>query len=77
VIDRLTTRLQTIGFQRLNEKLAMKSEWWRGAVIYQVYPRSFFDSDDNGTGDLAGITQKLDYIANLGVDAIWTSPFFK
>ena len=55
----------------------MKSEWWRGAVIYQIYPRSFFDSDDNGTGDLAGITQKLDYIANLGVDAIWISPFFE
>ena len=55
----------------------MKSEWWRGAVIYQIYPRSFFDSDDNGTGDLAGITRKLDYIANLGVDAIWISPFFK
>ena len=55
----------------------MKSEWWRGAVIYQVYPRSFFDANDDGTGDLAGITRKLDYIADLGVDAIWISPFFK
>ncbi|KZN12180.1 alpha-amylase family glycosyl hydrolase [Marinomonas sp. TW1] len=50
--------------------------WWRGAVIYQVYPRSFFDANNDGIGDLAGVTQKMDYIANLGVDAIWLSPFF-
>jgi len=55
----------------------MKSEWWRGAIIYQVYPRSFFDSNEDGTGDLTGITRRLDYIAGLGVDAIWISPFFK
>ena len=51
--------------------------WWRGAVIYQIYPRSFQDSNGDGVGDLAGITRRLDYVASLGVDAIWISPFFK
>ena len=50
--------------------------WWRGAMIYQVYPRSFADSNGDGIGDLPGITAKLDYVASLGVDAIWLSPFF-
>lgn len=50
--------------------------WWRGAIIYQIYPRSFQDSDGNGVGDLPGIVDRLDYVANLGVDAIWVSPFF-
>ncbi|UTW01330.1 alpha glucosidase [Marinomonas rhizomae] len=53
-----------------------KQEWWRGAVIYQVYPRSFFDSNNDGIGDLPGVTAKMHYIASLGVDAIWLSPFF-
>ncbi len=53
------------------------SEWWRNAVIYQIYPRSFMDSNGDGTGDLPGIARKLDYIQELGVDAIWISPFFK
>jgi alpha-glucosidase len=52
-------------------------DWWRGAVIYQIYPRSFQDSNADGIGDLRGITQRLPYIASLGVDAIWISPFFK
>ena len=51
--------------------------WWRGAVVYQVYPRSFLDTDGDGVGDLPGIVERLDYIASLGVDAIWISPFFK
>ncbi len=53
------------------------SEWWRGAVIYQIYPRSFQDSDGDGVGDLPGITRRLPYVAGLGVDAVWISPFFK
>ena len=51
--------------------------WWRGAVIYQVYPRSFLDSNGDGVGDLPGISAGLDYIKGLGVDALWISPFFK
>lgn len=54
-----------------------EAPWWRGAVIYQIYPRSFQDSNGDGVGDLPGITARLDYIADLGVDAIWISPFFK
>lgn len=52
-------------------------EWWRSAVIYQVYPRSFQDSNGDGVGDLKGITRRLDHIAGLGVDCIWLSPIFK
>ena len=51
--------------------------WWREAIIYQVYPRSFLDTNGDGVGDLAGVTEKLDYIASLGVDIVWLSPFFK
>ncbi|MEO6396366.1 MAG: alpha-glucosidase family protein [Devosia sp.] len=51
-------------------------DWWRGAVIYQIYPRSFQDHNGDGIGDLVGITERLDYVADLGVDAIWLSPFF-
>ena len=54
-----------------------EADWWRGAVIYQIYPRSFADSNGDGIGDLRGIAERLDYIAALGVDAIWISPFFK
>ena len=50
--------------------------WWRGGVIYQIYPRSYFDSNGDGIGDIPGIITKLDYIAQLNVDAIWLSPFF-
>ena len=53
------------------------NDWWRGGVFYQIYPRSFMDSNKDGIGDLPGITARLDYVADLGVDGIWISPFFK
>ncbi len=55
---------------------SVDADWWRGAVIYQIYPRSFQDSNGDGIGDLAGIIHRLPYIAELGADAIWISPFF-
>jgi len=62
----------------LTSKIPLRAApWWKGASIYQIYPRSFCDSSGNGTGDLNGITSKLDYIAQLGVDAIWISPFYQ
>src|SRR5437763_14365057 len=54
----------------------MGENWWRSAVIYQIYPRSFADSNGDGIGDLAGVTSKMDYLAELGVDAVWVSPFY-
>ena len=51
--------------------------WWRSAVIYQVYPRSFRDLNGDGVGDLAGITEELPQLAELGVDAVWLSPFYR
>jgi alpha-glucosidase len=53
-----------------------KSEWWRGAAIYQVYVRSFADGDGDGTGDLAGVRSRLPYLADLGIDAIWFNPWY-
>ena len=52
-------------------------EWWRSAVIYQIYPRSFADSDGDGYGDLPGVISKLPYLKELGVDAVWLSPFYR
>src|SRR4051812_11410840 len=55
----------------------MTNPWWQSAVIYQIYPRSFASSTDDGVGDLQGIRSKLDHLAWLGVDAIWLSPFYR
>ncbi|MGA8340441.1 MAG: alpha-amylase family glycosyl hydrolase, partial [Candidatus Sulfotelmatobacter sp.] len=51
-------------------------QWWQHAVFYEIYPRSFADSNNDGVGDLKGIASKLDYLKDLGVDAIWISPCF-
>ncbi len=55
----------------------MTMAWWQSGVIYQIYPRSFQDTDGDGSGDLAGVRRRLDYLAQLGVDAIWLTPFYK
>lgn len=55
----------------------MKKRWWHNSVAYQVYPKSFLDTNNDGIGDLRGITEKLDYLHELGIDVLWISPFFK
>lgn len=55
----------------------MQKTWWKESVVYQIYPRSFMDSDSDGIGDLRGIIQKLDYLKELGVDVVWLSPVYK
>ncbi|HBO62368.1 MAG TPA: alpha-amylase, partial [Olsenella sp.] len=52
------------------------ADWWKQAVVYQVYPRSFYDANGDGLGDIRGVTERMDYLAALGVDAIWLSPFY-
>lgn len=54
----------------------LNDDWWKQAVVYQIYPRSFKDVNGDGLGDIAGVTEKMDYLKNLGVDAIWLSPFY-
>jgi alpha-glucosidase len=66
----------TMTRQENTSTTAVDKDWWRGAVIYQIYPRSYQDHNGDGVGDLVGITERLDYVAQLGVDAIWLSPFF-
>ncbi len=68
-----TTGLPTL----LHEASRADTDWWRSAVIYQIYPRSWADSDGDGIGDLPAVTARLDYLADLGIDAIWFSPFFR
>ena len=55
----------------------MKNNWWKESVVYQIYPRSFMDSNGDGIGDLNGITSRLDYLKDLGVDVIWLSPVYQ
>src|SRR5262249_32595851 len=53
------------------------SEWWRTTTVYQIYPRSFYDTNGDGIGDLQGVIDKLDYLKQLGIETIWLSPFFQ
>ena len=62
--------------QTAERESSPERQWWRDAVVYQVYPRSFADSDGDGMGDLPGVTERLPYLRDLGVDAIWLSPFY-
>ena len=62
--------------ERKSKDSAVKDEWWKHAVFYEIYPRSFNDSNGDGTGDINGITAKLDYLKKLGVDAIWLTPCY-
>jgi alpha-glucosidase len=67
--------MQRKGVKGQGGKASMRP-WWRGAVFYEIYVRSFADSNDDGIGDLPGITSKLDYLKDLGIDAIWITPFY-
>ncbi len=54
-----------------------EKKWWKEAVVYQIYPRSFMDGNGDGIGDLKGVMEKLDYLSYLGIDVIWISPIFQ
>ncbi len=62
--------------KNLEEKTFPKKEWWKEAVVYQIYPRSFKDTDGDGVGDLKGIISKLEYIKSLGIDVVWLNPIY-
>lgn len=64
------------GLPRATGRLTSTAPWWRDAVVYEVYPRSFADSDGDGTGDLAGLIGRLDHVTSLGVDALWIAPWY-
>ncbi|WP_210214911.1 alpha-amylase family glycosyl hydrolase [Mesorhizobium sp. M2A.F.Ca.ET.067.02.1.1] len=62
--------------REFDKQQSFQRHWWKEAVVYQIYPLSFADSDADGIGDLQGIIGKLDYIAGLGIDTIWLCPHF-
>lgn len=55
----------------------MEKKWWQEEVVYQIYPKSFYDSNEDGVGDLKGITEKLDYLKNLGITMLWICPIYQ
>ena len=60
-----------------HDEAAREAAWWTGAVVYQIYPRSFQDSDGDGIGDLRGVLDRVDHLAELGVDVVWFSPVYR
>ena len=60
----------------MSVKMSVKNQWWKKSVVYQIYPRSFMDSNGDGIGDINGIVEKLDYLKELGVDVLWLSPVY-
>lgn len=62
---------------QLTSSLVSKKAWWKEAVVYQIYPRSFQDSNGDGIGDLNGITSRMEYLKELGIDVIWLSPIYQ
>ena len=66
---------ETMKYQKESTQI-MEKKWWKESVVYQIYPRSFNDSNGDGIGDLNGITEKMDYLQELGVDVVWLSPVY-
>ncbi len=75
-IDAFVELLNCFDYKISDDDCSIKDEWWKEAIFYQIYPRSFKDSNDDGIGDINGIILKLDYLKELGVDALWICPFF-
>ena len=69
--------MQVFKYERGKEDTVLNKAWWKEAVVYQIYPRSFMDSNGDGIGDLYGITEKLEYLKELGIDVIWLSPVYQ
>ena len=76
-VNNINLNIKTYRINHFRRSLQWKKRWWKESVVYQIYPRSFCDSNGDGIGDLNGITGKLDYLKELGIDVIWLSPVYK
>ena len=75
MLKALLELLNNVNYDIKKDECEIQEEWWKEAVFYEIYPRSFKDSNNDGIGDIEGIIQKLDYLKDLGVDALWVCPF--
>ena len=76
MLKALLELLNNVNYDIKKDECEIQEEWWKEAVFYEIYPRSFKDSNNDGIGDIEGIIQKLDYLKDLGVDALWVCPFY-